>query len=336
MRINPNKIIDKDVLFSLEKELNKDKRILERLITNLSKRISIANKHEKDRGKMSKEEFDKIMSLNKYYKDSQFLEGELQSLEWAIKDLRKVSDKLTDFPIKDGMPQGEIRDTAKLLRDMKSYADAYAGPISTILGDFANDVIEINKKPESERTEEDILRLQLYGLAKSVNNEITTLTAQYITLSRPLLEQLIKPFFGERREVKLGEDVLLDEIMRKASQDIHFLDRWIYSLSNSNSPLLRVMDQVARSKKDNARMTTIDDSKDLLNAHMEYEKATGSNDTSFVLEVDDDGQFTGDFKKDRDYVRYNKDLEDYSKDINNRYKDSSPEEYAIKIKLYNQ
>ena len=74
-------------------------------------------------------------------------------------------------------------------------------------------------------------------------------------------------------------------------------------MSNSDSQLLRVIDQVVRSNKDRARRRTISDSKELVNVHLELEQA-GHKNTDFMYEFDEHGKPTGYFKQDRRYKDY--------------------------------
>ena len=130
--------------------------------------------------------------------------------------------------------------------------------------------------------------LKVAERAKEILDIVNVLEREYIKLSIPLVEQLIRPFFGDKRVINFqGKEVSLKELVRQSSSDISFLDRWVYSMANSNSQLLRVIDQVVRSNKDKARRRTIEDSKILTNAHLELEKA-GYDNTDFMYEFERD------------------------------------------------
>jgi len=66
--------------------------------------------------------------------------------------------------------------------------------------------------------------------------------------------------------------------------------------------MLRTVDQIVRTNKDNARLLTTEDSKIFTDAHIELEQS-GIKNTDFMYE-NKEGEKTGNLLQDRDYETY--------------------------------
>jgi|GEM_PF-6395235 len=63
-------------------------------------------------------------------------------------------------------------------------------------------------------------------------------------------------------------------------------------MSNSNNQFLRIVDQIVKQQKDASRISTLEDSYKLRDAHLDLEKA-GYKDTRFMHKFTTTGQPTG-------------------------------------------
>jgi antirestriction protein len=305
LKINPNEIIDRNVLYRLEKDYSKFKQILKDLQNSNTKRLSnlTANWAERNVGQ-SKNEYVRAKNLGKKLKkgnmDKTLVEDVEKQLGWAIKDIKGLLSSLDELKIVQGIPQAEINKIAKLLSNSKNYISSYKKNMKDIQYEFRN----------SENKEEQ----NIAYLAERVVGLMSSLETSYIKNSLPLMKEFFRPFFGDAKVINFeGKKVTIDELLTKSEVDVTWMDNLLYSLGNSNNQLLRVVDVIIKSNKVKARRDTTMDIKGLLDALINYEKSGGRDNGLFMYETKD-GKINGNLKQDRNYDLYNKNEEEMLKD----------------------
>jgi len=91
---------------------------------------------------------------------------------------------------------------------------------------------------------------------------LDNLHIDYDKVTLPLFVEFIKPFLGEEMVVPFGKDkgkvVKADELVKMASKDISFIDRWLDSMADSSDDMLKIMDQAVKRAKGTSRLRTIE------------------------------------------------------------------------------
>jgi hypothetical protein len=283
------------------------------------KRLSVTNKNysERDKETSRKENIRRVTIENILKKDSysEMLEGVGKVLYWALEDLKGLHKDIQGLGIKNGIPQAEVNKHAKTMMKARNFIDAY----KRIMEKIENTYLNSNEKEEQA----------LANMANEILTAMRRLDSAYIDQSITLVKELFRPFFGDKRTITFdGQTVTLDELVEKSPTDIGFMDLWVYSLGNSNSEMLRIVDYLIKDKKNRARLRTTNDYKELKDAHFELEKA-GVKNTEFAYEKvfkgtkdskelkDGETVFTGNLKQDRNYESYYKAHKEKIKELQN-------------------
>lgn len=280
--------------YSLESTGGIARTILRKINETEHKRLKIAEATKADKEALKLiQERKTILNRSEYQYDvGEYEEGITAFLTQAIEDLINLSDTIKELSIHDNTPTSDLNTTARTLRDIKSYINAYK-PILTDIISFYSDATEGTQ----------------LGNAKELNYLISKLEGEYKALAYPIFRNFLNQFWSapETISVKFGRkglrDYTIDQILQEADSDIGFMDRWLYSMAESTDLLLRLIDQPVKKARLIARDKSIETLKRLQKAQLDLEKA-GYN-TEFIYEKDSDGKYTGYYIREVDYNAYN-------------------------------
>jgi hypothetical protein len=269
-------------LYQLDERVLRDKKILQNIIKNELKRLKIYEQRSAD-SSFDVNQHVLIAQLEKDLSDNIEIEGIYSFMENALAELTKINSRLSRLSsLETDIP----RERAFTLRNIRNYIYSYK-----------NIIQEIRKAIVDEEKFED----NRYGergrmLLNELSNLIKDLEIEYNNLAMPLFVDFLKPFLGDSLEVPFGkykgQKLDLQKMIEVAEEDISFFDRWLDSMADSSDHVLKLMDQAVKKSKENARLSTIDITKQLQEATIRLEKA-GYTDTSWMFEKDSKGNLSG-------------------------------------------
>ena len=116
-----------------------------------------------------------------------------------------------------------------------------------------------------------------------------------------------------------------------ADDDISFFDRYLDSMADSSSYMLKVMDQAVKQSKERGRLRTIGFRRRLEAAGIKLEQA-GVKDMEWMFETDSKGNKTGRYISELDYATYTERRNKMYADLQQKYGENPTGEDAEKFK----
>jgi hypothetical protein len=145
----------------------------------------------------------------------------------------------------------------------------------------------------------------------------------FMNVITPMLEErFTKGEYTEEQKETVIENLKsqLDE-----AKDIDAINKWMQSMAESGDDVLGIADRLTKDVIEKAKLKSISVGKDLIDLASEYEKATGSRDTSFMYGKNDAGILTGDYITEIDNAKYVTNKALFYDELNTRYKKLSEE-----------
>lgn len=159
----------------------------------------------------------------------------------------------------------------------------------------------------------------LHSLFDSLNSLNTHIRGRFENLAIDSFENFLKPFFDQQVFVdKHGKRQTLREAIEEANGDISFIDRWLQTMSTSGDIILQLFDSIVKKAKNNARIQTIEDIREIMQLQMEAEEA-GITDYEFMFEKDKNGHKTGNYISDVNYGQYKEDFNEMIASLDEKY-----------------
>lgn len=269
-------------LYNIKDRVDRDRKILEKIVENLIKRIAIYGKRNPN-SKYTVNQRLLLDSLELDMAENNFIEGIYSFLNNAFEELEKIEKRLTVLESSD---VEDLNERAGILREVRNFLFSYGD----ILDEVTKGLVEENRFEDNRYADKIKIILDQTSLL------LRDLKARYKQTALPLFIQFIKPFVGENIVVPFGrmkgKAISANELVEYADKDISFFDRWLDSMADSSDYLLKVFDQSVKKAKEYARLETIEDMKALQAAGIELEKAGVSN-TEWMFERDYSGNLTG-------------------------------------------
>lgn len=293
-KINIKNITESRTYFNLNERLERDTKLLQNIINNELKRLKIyeqsnPNSQFNIEQKIFIDDLEEQLALNNS------IEGVYMFLQHALKQLKLVVDKL-DSLSNSGKT---VKEKAKILRNARNYIYSYSRMIDNI-----QDVVTKERKYADNR-----YAVKIVPLLNETLPLISQLRSTYTDIATPLFVDFIRPFTGNTITVPFGDrkgEVLnAEDLVKKANRDITLMDTWLDSMADSSDHMLRSIDQVVKTSKDRARLNTIEISKKLQAAAIKLEQA-GVKSTDWMFEKDEQGNYTGNYIQEIDYVKFKK------------------------------
>lgn len=292
-----------------QKEIANINTLLGRILTRETKRYNIYKATS-----VKQQALEKTKNFLHKLKNEVEKNQQLQGLnDWAgnaVDILRQLQERLDNFDSDDNT---NINQKARVLRSVRNFIKSYQQSL--------DDIRKTLNKSEYQTDEGKKLKDAL----DKITVAISELTSQYNEKSVPLfatfLDKFLSPNMVEAYK-KRGINLNAKDLITSAEKDITFIDRWLDSMAQSNSPLLKLFDTIVKERKDKARQATIDIQHNLQAAAKELEEA-GVNDFSWLYERDNEGHKTGRFISKINYGQFYKDKREFYKRMEKKYGDLS-------------
>lgn len=317
--IDIKNISESTLFYNTTERVQRDKKLLQNIIKNELKRLKVyeARSHNSTFSTMQKL---RITELEKQLENNNEIEGIYSFLENALSTLNKLDLRIRTIREDHTL---KLNDKAKVLRDVRNYLYSY----KHILADIKNALLDEEKLNDNRYGEK---------VRVVVDQTITLLDdlfKEYNKIGQPLFIEFIKPFIGEGIEVPFGKwkgrKITAESIIEFAEEDISFFDRWLDSMADSSSYILKVMDQAVKQSKENARLDTIELEKQLKAAGTKLEQA-GIKTTSWMFERDSGGNLTGQYISEINHALFREKMRDMYKSLNKKYGENPVGEDSVK------
>lgn len=299
-----------DMFFNISERVARDKKLLQGIIKNELKRLKVYEK----RGNETFEENQKnlISKLETTLARNQEIEGIYTFVENALSRLDGLSRRLVSVAVDE---EASINDKAKVLRDVRNYIYSYNQIVEDIQDALLDEELQADNR-YGERVKEALDKTTVL---------LSRLKIQYNKVAMPLFVKFIKPFVGDNIEVPFGKwkgkIISAEELIRTAASDISFFDRWLDSMADSTSYMLKLMDQAVKKAKENARLDTIELSKKIKAAAVQLE-AAGINNTDWMFERDSKGNLSGNYISEINHAKFKEAMRNMFKSLREKYGDN--------------
>lgn len=295
-------------LAHLEENVNRDDKILERIIEQELKRLKIYG---------TKEEFNATQTaFIKDLKDKialhQSLEGIYSYIKNSLGVLKSLSARLAKVETGENLTPQEKFNT---LRNIRNYVSSYGVILTEIQEEMG----------KARRRQDDRFVSKLKPLLKDNIDLLGELSSDFYVVAKDEFTNFIKPFVGEGLAITLGKDkgkvYTAEELIESMDSDISIFDRFLDSMADSSDPILQIYDQLVKKQKALARLDTIKFQKEIMRKTRELE-LSGVKDTSFMYERDEDGNLTGYFVQKTWWSKFHKARNAFFEKLNEKYGDN--------------
>lgn len=262
---------------------------------------------------------ERIENINNYLDETKdTVLGLFEYSQTALDELKALEYEFIQIDAKS--PDEKFR----FLRNVRSYIQSYAHFINKM-----NDAIDDENKEQDNMflRQFDIpstvnLTTTIQDVIKELNNLSTSLARKYYRTSFEAFGNFLKPFMGNNIVIPFGENkgktIAVEELIKEANSDITFMDRWLDSMADSSDTLLQLFDKAVKQAKDNARMQTINDIKDIQNLMLEAEN-NGITSFEWMFEKTNDGKKSGNYISEINYAQWEKDVKEFEQYLNDKY-----------------
>ncbi len=311
-------------LASQGQTLYKADRTLDRLnkITNdiLESKINLIQVHRnRVKGKkFSLEESKKVEALQKDIADNNYIKGLTDFLIDAshmIKQSQRTMSSLYSDGVLDikGTLQ-EQRRIAHLLRNIKDFNAAYKSSIQAIQN--------LGIAVERGEIQMDLdIASDLTNSANEIAGIMKTLDADYYNVSLALMHNILSPIFGEDKIVPHGKNkgtiIKLSELLKTAHKDINFINHFFDSVADSEDFMLTMFDKYIKAAKFKVKEQVDALRHDIRIIHNTLINK-GEKNTSFMFDMDSDGNASGYYISDIDHVKFNDAREAHKQSLEDR------------------
>lgn len=319
--LNLGNITETGKYYNLAERVSRDKRIVQNIIDNELKRLKIYEKRNPE-SKFSDTQRLLIDRLELELADNNEIEGIYTFLDSTLNSLQGVNRRLLEL---QNTAATDANERARVLRDVRNYLYSYKGIMDTIRDALLEEEASSNNR---------------YGERVRIALDDTTLLlgdlfSRYTKVAMPLFVDFIKPYIGESIVVPFGKYkgkvIKAEDLVKVADEDISFFDRYLDSMADSSSYMLKVMDQAVKQSKERGRLRTIGFRKRLEAAGIKLEQA-GVKDMEWMFETDSKGNKTGRYISELDYATYTERRNKMYADLQQKYGENPTGEDAEKFK----
>lgn len=298
-------------LFNLGNKVSRDYKILDNIVRQEQKRLSIYGKETKATAKereTKRQVFDEKQRLfiDKLINDlnnHKELEGIYSYLTEAIKILNSLSNKLDSVH----GSQTSWKDKFQTLRNIRNYMSSYGA----IMEELRQEMYEAKKEND------DRFKEKLQSSLDEFSGLLTRLGSDWVSVSKDEFTDFLAPFEGKGISMSMrGErkQYTIKEILDSLDKDISIVERWTDAMADSTDPILRIYDSLVKDQKNKARNNTINHEKEILMYSKKLEEA-GIPNTDFMYEKTSDGKLTGNFVTRYNWGEYYKTLKEYADNL---------------------
>ena len=319
--ISIKNITDTTEYYNLAERVARDKNLLESIIKNELKRFKVYEaRNPSSSFAVAQEIF--ITELESNLASNNEIDGIYSFIDNALSTFKSLNNRLIAV---QNSSTNTLNAKAKVLRDIRNYIYSY----DHIINNIREALLEEEKLTDNRYGTR--VRIALDEAAKLIED----LRIEYKKVSMPLFVEFIKPFVGNNLVVPFGKykgmEIKAEDIVKIAHEDISFFDRWLDSMADSSSYILKVLDQAVKKSKELARLDTIEVQKKLEAAGLKLEKA-GFKDTSWMFERDSAGNLTGRYITEINHGLFREAMRKMYKDLEAKYGKNPTGEDAKKAK----
>lgn len=301
-------ITEDSKFFNTTERIQRDKKLLQDIINNELKRLKVYETRTPNSTFNTNQRL-LIDKLEIELADNNEIEGIYSFAENALDMLGKLDTRLVAL---QNTPSSSINDRAKVLRDVRNYLYSYKHIVEDIRTAL------INEESFDDNRYGQRVRVVLDNVATLLGD----LFIKYNNTSMPLFVSFIKPFVGESIVVPFGKwkgkVIKAEDLVKMADDDISFFDRWLDSMADSSDYMLKIMDQAVKKSKENARLQTINDMKELQAATIKLEQA-GIKTTDWMFERGSDGKLTGSYISEINHGKFREAMREMFRGLNEKY-----------------
>ena len=323
--INVGNINSSGLFYQTNERVQRDRKLLQDIMNNELKRLKIYEKRNPN-SQFSANQRLLIDRLELELADNNEVEGIYAFLDNALEELQKVSSRLEMLR---NTPATNANERASVLRDVRNYMYSY----KNIIEDIRKALVD------EERYTDNRYGQRVRVALDNASILIGDLFVKYNDVSMPLFVDFIKPFVGENIMIPFGKFkgkvIKAEDLVKMADEDISFFDRWLDSMADSSDYMLKIMDQVVKKSKEQARLRTIDVMKQLQAATIKLEKA-GIKNTDWMFERDSKGNLSGNYISEINQALFKEKVREMFKSLNEKYGKNPVGENAEKYKKERQ
>ena len=299
-------------LYSLKKEVRELERIARASYERMLKRIKITAASSRERSESSQEN-KTLRKLRSLIDKKEYAEGCYSFLEYVLNDMTDTYDSIDEFNKSGNNSSYSISSLNKLFRLLRKVGTSITA-YSTVVDDLASirDISGISEALE----EEDIVSIE--NKANEIKAVISRIRRIYNDSRAAGIFGLFRNFWGDDKIIKSYDghsDYTLRDILEMAPHDVGGVQRFFSSMENASDALLALTDNMFKHALHIRDQKLFDIAQTIKAAHAKYVKASGTRDTSFMFERDEEGRLTGQMKSDIDYVRYYRERKEYIKSL---------------------
>lgn len=304
-------IKDNSLYYNTTERIARDKKLLRSIIENELKRLKIYEKRNPN-SQFSTNQRLLIDRLEGELADNNMVEGIYTFCENALSRLNELNGRLVTL---QSTPATNLNERAKVLRDIRNYLYSY----EHILKDVKDALLD------EELTTDNRYGDRVRTVVDSTTLLLGDLFSKYNKVAMPVFVDFIKPFLGDSVTVPFGKfkgkTIKAEDLIKMADDDISFFDRWLDSMADSSSFILKILDQAVKKSKERARLSTIDVNKRLGAATLLLEQA-GIKDTEWMFEKDSNGKKTGRYISEIDRALFSERIRAMYADLKEKYGDN--------------
>ena len=244
-------------LFHLDERVDRDIKLLQKIINTEIKRASIYDTYANKKFIDKEKEF--IVKLEKYQNTDEQRQalGIAMFVQKALNTFKSLSDRIKQV---ENNPNMSINEKCKVLREVKNYLNSYANVLKEIK-DAADD--EAESTDSNYNIDTGFFKGEIKTIVDSAFLAASELEHAYDKSAKPLFIAFMKPFMGEEIVVPFGknkgEKMSVDRFVNEAVTDISFLDRWLNSMTNSSDWMNKLF--AVAVKQQNTKTTNLKKSK---------------------------------------------------------------------------
>lgn len=312
--LNINNIRYNQKFYSLSNKVDRDTKLLERIIEQELKRLKIYGKKED----FSIAQQSYIEELSESINENKALEGIYTYIQTSLGVLEKLQERLRTVTNMDS----PLNEKMAALRNIRNYMSSYGSIIE-----------EIRKEMNKAASEGDNrFKEKLRVLLNENSSILADLGTDFYTVSKELFTDFVRPYVGEGLAITITRDkykktYTAEELVTSLDRDITFFDRWLDSMADSTDPMLQIYDQAVKEQKGLARQDAINTMKEIEFKTRELE-LSGVKNTAWMYEVDDKGKPTGDFIQPIWWHKYRAEKRKFNEYLKKKYGDN-PEGFEL-------
>lgn len=300
-------------MYQVSTKISKLQELSEKALEIVAKKMKLENLRRKS-GKVPKEDaktFKDLKSLveKKKYADSciSFLDTCMISVEEMVAKLEINKEKISGNTV---LSAKDIKIGCRLLKDASNILSAYTEIVQRMQSISKEDGIE------DELESDDINKIE--EAAIDVNKVLGDIKILEKELRLKVLLKFYEKYWGKDKILGKGDDakiITLEQVLESTVGDTNAVSRLVNAMSDMPDMLLQLVD-IAYKDSTSKRDSNIFDLQQQLGAlQKKLIDTTGSRDTSFMYEKDENGNPTGMIISDRDFKSYYKNRRNYRKSL---------------------